>query len=185
MLLPGDRKKPSERCNPGPRHHAFNYLQTLQSRFTFQNVPIETNSGAAGACLKPLQRPKTGRIEVCNDIKEFADSSHLKVKHDECGDPIIIGITGHIGEGYNGEILGLYVDGKTPRKWNAVRRSVDAAGMTIRQNGDSDGVLTFDPANSEQARLAIRAARIRTRRIPSPAQLAVLATARAMRLKAA
>src|SRR5215831_643820 len=26
-------------CDPGPRHHAFSDLQTLQSAFTFQNVP--------------------------------------------------------------------------------------------------------------------------------------------------
>lgn len=34
------------------------------------------------------------------DIKEFAEHHHLRVKRDECGDSIIPGTHGHIGDGY-------------------------------------------------------------------------------------
>jgi hypothetical protein len=39
-------------------------------------------------------------------------------------------------------------------------------------------VTVFDPANKTQVKLALRLARIKTRRQPSPAQLAALAVAR-------
>ena len=36
--------------------------------------------------------------------------------------------------------------------------------MTLRQNGDGEGVFWFDPENKEQARLAIRFAGVRPKK---------------------
>jgi len=115
----------------------------------------------------------------------FAETHRLSLKKDGCGDHIIPGASGQIFDGYADGRLGVYLNGETPKAWTYARRKMEQAGMTIRQNGDTDGVAVFDPANGEQARAAIRITGARIRRIPSPAQLAVLATARAMRLKAA
>jgi hypothetical protein len=123
-------------------------------------------------------------------LKNFAEKYHLKIKRDECGDVIIPGIIGHIGDGY-GKLLGLYVNAETSKAWTFTRRKLESAGMTIRQNGDVDGVAVFDPANREQARLALKVTKVKTRRMaspPTPAQLAARATfaeSRRTHLKAA
>lgn len=70
----------------------------------------------------------------------------------------------------------------TARKWNSVRRTLEAAGMRIKQNGDVDGVALFDPANKAQARLGLKVARVKAKRVPSSAQLAAIAKATASRL---
>jgi hypothetical protein len=44
--------------------------------------------------------------------------------------------------------------------------------MTIRQNGDSEGCLSFDPKNNEQAKLAIKIAKVRPKRQRTPDQVA-------------
>jgi hypothetical protein len=46
--------------------------------------------------------------------------------------------------------------------------------MVVRQNGDWEGVLSFDPHNAEQAQLAIRVAGIKRRRKLSPEHRAKL-----------
>jgi hypothetical protein len=33
-----------------------------------------------------------------------------------------------------------------PKKWGNFRRAALAIGMTLRQNGDSEGCVSFDPA---------------------------------------
>ena len=39
--------------NAGPRHHSFNHLQTLQTAFTFQNVPIQARQGLVSNTSEP------------------------------------------------------------------------------------------------------------------------------------
>lgn len=53
---------------------------------------------------------------------------------------------------------------------------LELAGCLLKQNGDTEGCLTFDPTNAEQGQAVIRAAGLKARRIASPAQLAVLAS---------
>ena len=108
----------------------------------------------------------------------FAATHHLGLKKDGCGDHIIPGTSGHIFDGYADGRLGVYVNGESPKAWTYGRRKLEQAGMTIRQNGDVDGVAVFDPADREQARVAIRITGARVRRMaapPSPAQLAARA----------
>ena len=63
-----------------------------------------------------------------------------------------------------------------PKMWNKFRKTALAMDMTLRQNGDSEGCLSFGPANEEQAKLALRIAGVRPKRRLSPEQLARLAT---------
>jgi len=108
-------------------------------------------------------------------LKHFAESHNLSLKKDDCGDHFIPGASGHIFDGYAVGKLGVYVNGETPKAWTYARRKMEQAGMTIRQNGDVDGVAVFDPANGELARAAIKITGARVRRMagsPSPAQIA-------------
>jgi hypothetical protein len=61
-----------------------------------------------------------------------------------------------------------------PKKWGNIRRAAVAAGMILRQNGDSEGSISFDPWNREQARLAIKIAKVRPKRVLSPEHKAKL-----------
>jgi hypothetical protein len=44
--------------------------------------------------------------------------------------------------------------------------------MNVRQNGDSEGCLSFDPKSNEQAKLAIKIAKVRPKRQRTPEQVA-------------
>jgi hypothetical protein len=46
-----------------------------------------------------------------------------------------------------------------------------ALGMNLRQNGDSEGCLAFDPANREHVKLAIKIAGVRPKRQVTPEQV--------------
>ncbi len=85
------------------------------------------------------------------DLKKFAQAYRLKTKLDECGDVIIQGKQGHLYE-YSATELGVMFmpSTRTPRSWTAVKKSAEAAGMTLRQNADSEGGYLFDPGNEGQ-----------------------------------
>lgn len=91
------------------------------------------------------------------DVNEFAERHRLKTQrsHDD-GTEVINGSLGHLYE-YSDTELGvcfLPPGEPRPKKWGNVRRACIAAGMTLLQNGDSEGCLSFDPNNREQVRLA-------------------------------
>ncbi len=46
--------------------------------------------------------------------------------------------------------------------------------MILRQNGDSEGSLSFDPANENQSKLALQIARVRQTNKLSPERLLAL-----------
>jgi hypothetical protein len=73
-------------------------------------------------------------------------------------------------------------DSARPRQWHSLARQALAAGMVMRQNGDAEGCLSFDPSNARQARLAIRISGAKVKRQLSDAQkaakAAILADAR-------
>ncbi len=101
-------------------------------------------------------------------LKEFADEHRLPfqfVRGDDSG--IIPGSEGHsqIFE-YGGGLLGVLVmpASGTSHRWKAARSAFLAAGMTIRQDGDSEGIATFSPDNLAHVRLALRYAKVRSRR---------------------
>ena len=59
--------------------------------------------------------------------------------------------------------------------WNNRRRTALASGMTLDQDGDTEGSLIFDPNNREQALSAVRLSGSRQRRVVSEIQRATLA----------
>lgn len=103
----------------------------------------------------------------------FAEHSRLKVKRDDCGDAIIPGKNGHIYE-YNDTELGvMFMPVRwCPRTWGNFKRAAATAGMTLRQNGDTEGCLSFEPNNKEQAKLAMKIAKVRPKRQRTPEQVA-------------
>lgn len=113
----------------------------------------------------------------------FAKTHRLKTRLDSCSESIIAGKPrkaarqedrSHVFE-YSAGRLGICLLFTGARKWNNVRQQLVAIGYAVSQNGDCEGVLTFDPGNLPQARAAIKAAGCKTRRVCSPAQLEVLA----------
>ena len=111
----------------------------------------------------------------------FAEQHRLKVKRDDRGDMIILGKQGLLYE-YSATELGvMFMPPRTesdpwgrwcPKTWGSFKRAGAAAGMTLRQNGDCEGCLSFDPTNNEQAKLALKIAKVRTKRQRTPEQVA-------------
>jgi hypothetical protein len=52
--------------------------------------------------------------------------------------------------------------------WNKMRGACQAAGMTLRQNGDAEGSFSFDPKNDQQVKLAMQLAGVRPKRKAIP-----------------
>ncbi len=71
-------------------------------------------------------------------------------------------------------LLMFPVDGSKSPKWANARKKLVNAGFAIKQDGDAEGVLLFDPTDKSQARLALKLAGIRTRQL-SPERRATLA----------
>jgi hypothetical protein len=111
-------------------------------------------------------------------LQAFADDHQLRTVTDP-GDhtTIVRGQLGHIFE-YGDGLLGILImpgDGH-PKWWFSAKKSCLTAGMKLHLNGDREGSLLFDPSNFQEARLALRWAGIKSRRLLSPKQQAVLAT---------
>lgn len=124
--------------------------------------------------MKRNRKSCTAKESIFMDIAQFAEKHRVKIQRDGCGDPIISGKAGHIGDGYDGN-LGVCVMLETKMLWTYAKKALVAAGMTIKQDTDTEGVAVFNPLNWKQARLALKVARVRTRRnaaLPSQAQLA-------------
>lgn len=132
-----------------------------------------------GVLLVPYQQAKQrtahGRIEQM-DINEFASKHSVKVKRDDCGDAVVMGLrAAHIYDGFADGRLGLFVSCPTVRRWNSTKKAMEAAGLIVKQSGSTEGCFTFDPTDTKQARLALKKVGARTRReqrAPSVAQLA-------------
>lgn len=109
------------------------------------------------------------------DIQQFAENHNLKVSRDSCGASIVQGKYSHIFDGYADGRLGVLFVAPTKRHWNNARKKMEAAGLITKQNGDTEGALSFDPVDKAQVRLVLKLTRIRPRRVaapPSPAQIA-------------
>ena len=109
------------------------------------------------------------------NLEQFADNYRLKISRDSCGANIIQGKYSHIFDGYADGRLGVLFVAPTKRHWNNARKKMEAAGLVTKQNGDTEGALSFDPADKAQVRLALKLARVSPRRVatpPSPAQIA-------------
>jgi hypothetical protein len=118
-------------------------------------------------------------------IEQFAEQYRLKTRINRGDDTkVILGKLGHLYE-YDAGIMGLcFIPEPNPTKpertklWNARKATCLAAGMTLQQDGDAEGCLSFDPANLRQSRLAISVVKAKTKQVMSLEQLAHLATMR-------
>jgi hypothetical protein len=125
--------------------------------------------------------------EVCPDqvkgtgmeLREFAQKRSLQVKRSRQDDTDnIVGSFGEIYEYDDGELALMLCGGPTGTgRWVRVRSKCIAAGMTVRQNGDDEGALSFDPTNKVHAALAIKVTGARPRRQLSPEHRAKLLAA--------
>jgi hypothetical protein len=104
------------------------------------------------------------------NVEQFAEAFKVNTKRDDCNERIVQGKNGsHIFDGYDNRLsVALMFD--TKRRWNTVKRKLESAGITIRQDGDTEGIAIFDPADRKQARLALKLAGIRIRRALTPEQ---------------
>src|SRR6516165_5415545 len=102
-------------------------------------------------------------------IQDFATKYRLHTRLDDDQTTIVPGKYGHIFD-YDDDSLGVLIMPKKPRLyyWGFRRTAFLQAGFTVTQNGDHEGAATFDPQNPAQAKLAIKSAGIKPRRIPSP-----------------
>jgi hypothetical protein len=123
------------------------------------------------------------------ELEQFAAKHRLKTRLDECGEEIIPGRRGQIyAWGVNTDTgvfeLGvMFMPPKTaahpwgkwtPRTWGNFKRAGLALLMTVRQSGDSESCLSFDPANREQVKLAMKMAKVYPKRVMSDEHLAKL-----------
>lgn len=121
-------------------------------------------------------------------IRDFATQNNLRLRRDSADCLIVPGrrtakdmpkqreYANHVYDGFADGRLGICLLFTTKKKWTTTRRMLDLAGCLLKQNGDTEGCLTFDPTNAEQVQAVIKAAGLKPRRAASPAQLAVLAS---------
>jgi hypothetical protein len=99
-------------------------------------------------------------------IQEFADRYRVRVRRDSCGDDIIPGkqfakdmpkreeYRSHIYDNGDGR-FGVCLVYSTSVRNTTVKPRLTACGFTIGQVGHSECTALFDPANEQQARLAM------------------------------
>lgn len=105
-------------------------------------------------------------------LKEFSITHNIArtaPRLDSCGDAILTGKP-RIAK-WQEDKCHIYTDaeqfglalmfGANARKWNNARTRLLKLGFTLRQNGDAEGNLIFNPSNETQARAAIREAGIK------------------------
>jgi hypothetical protein len=111
-------------------------------------------------------------------IQVFADQNRLRTSRETDGTTVICGQGGcHLYEYSDCELALMIVcdTGDTcPRRWSGIRKKCIAAGMTLRQNAENEGALSFDPNNKPQSRLAIKVTGVRPKRRLSPEHRAKL-----------
>ena len=111
----------------------------------------------------------------------FATKYRLKIATDSSGDtciPCQLSKDANIGEYGDRELAICWItDGKKAARtglWNRTKVKCLAAGMTLSQEGDAEGVFVFDPADPVQAKLAIKSVKARVKRQMTPERRAAL-----------
>jgi hypothetical protein len=113
------------------------------------------------------------------NVSEFAAKQRLKVQREDSS-VVINGKSGQLYEYSDTELGIMFITPatKAPRThmWRKMSSACVAAGMVQRQIGEAEGCLSFDPANQEQVKLALKLAGVKRKRQVAPEQLARLAT---------
>ena len=139
-------------------------------------------------------------------LKGFAETHGVRTKRDSCGELIVLSkrlamtypngwppehaapkrweYHCHIGE-HSRALFYVCLLFMTKKRYGNAKRKLLAAGFTLSQDGETEGLLTFDPADVKQSRLALRLVGAKRRRVLTPerrqAQIDNLARARAAR----
>jgi hypothetical protein len=109
--------------------------------------------------------------ELVMNVEEFAEKYRVKVKRDECGERVTAGKgRSNIFDGYEDGEFGVCLMFESARKWGFARRKMEALAFKIRQDGDTEGIATFDPTDRKQAALAIRLGGARRKRSVTASQ---------------
>jgi hypothetical protein len=117
-------------------------------------------------------------------IEEFAIKHRIHTRTDSCGETIIPGKPRkarhvedrrHIFEFGDGTFGLSYTqpvpDPASVRKYNNAQRRLLAAGFIQTQDGEHEGVFTFNPEDARQAKLAIAACGVKKQKVFSPEQI--------------
>ncbi|MGA8222478.1 MAG: hypothetical protein WB780_12555 [Candidatus Acidiferrales bacterium] len=111
-------------------------------------------------------------MESPTTLAEFAEQYRLRVKHDECGDLVIRGKFEHLCELDSGR-FGIVLEApannaRTDKTIRARKRRAIAAGFRLRQKGESEAILLFDPGDQKQTALAVRIIHAKKKRQAAP-----------------
>src|SRR5437868_4643956 len=99
----------------------------------------------------------------------------VATRRDVDGTDIIGGKLGHIYEHSDQQLALLFMPlAPRARLWRLTKAKGTAAGMSLRQNAESEGTLLFDGGSPEQARLAISLVRARPKRVLTDEQRSAL-----------
>jgi hypothetical protein len=116
-------------------------------------------------------------------LTSFANAHRLKLTHDAC-DELVARCKekdSNISEFSDTELAMCWIpDGRKAARTgsgNRVKSECLAAGMTLHQEGDAEGILTFDPESLEQAKLAIKGVKANVKRRMTPERRNALAKA--------
>jgi hypothetical protein len=109
-------------------------------------------------------------------VQKFAARHKLKLHTDEDSIRVIDGNYGQIFE-YDPATLGVMYSAATST-WPRRRRSGEAVGMVVSQDGDKEGVLSFNPEKPSQVKVAIGIAGCKCKIARSTKQKESLAKAR-------
>jgi hypothetical protein len=110
----------------------------------------------------------------------FSTKYRVKLRRDECGEVVAKGKIGQIYQ-HSETRMGLMLMPGKPFVWSNAKKKLLAAGFEIHQDGDREGSALFSAEDGAQVKLAMKLARVKTRRKASPAQLESLARARSVK----
>lgn len=121
-------------------------------------------------------------------IEQLAKKYRLKAKEDkQDGTMIIAGTLGHLYMYDEDENLvgAMFLPPKPHQGWGHRKRELTQLGAVVRQNGDQEGVVSFEAENHKAMRTAMKLLGIKTKKRLSEEQIqkmtANLARARAQR----
>jgi len=102
------------------------------------------------------------------DIRAFAEKHRFKPEKDACGDPLIAGKHGDIGEYDDSRLCACFWGTDASKTRNRrIRATADAHIGQLIQRGDDEAQFAFDPADPVAAQWFIRSLEVCPKRVIS------------------
>ena len=97
---------------------------------------------------------------VPGGLADFVEQYRVRVKRDDCGEPIVPGKVGRLYE-HDASRFGVVLevppdDARSDKTLRARRRRAIATGFVVHQEGEFEALLLFDPGDGKQAALDVR-----------------------------